>query len=138
MPTALTTLGLFLHRASPVIVGDLSQYGFRFLDNRSKRRFFVHCQISQNLAVDLDGRFFQASDETAVGQTVYTSTSIDTSDPQGAELTLPLTAVAVGVLACLDHCLLGNTEHARASTVVTFSKFQNFFVTLTSDNAALN
>ena len=28
-----------------------------------------HCQISQNLTVDLDGRFFQASDETAVGQT---------------------------------------------------------------------
>jgi hypothetical protein len=48
-----------------MIVGDLSQGGFSFLDNRSKRRFFVHCQISQNLTVDFDRRFFQASDETA-------------------------------------------------------------------------
>jgi len=106
--------------------GYLSQGGFSFLDNRSKRRFFVHCQISQNLTVDLDGRLFQASDQTAVRQTVGTSTSVDTSDPQSAELTFFLTTVTVGVLACLDYRLLGNTEYARASAVVAFSKFQNF------------
>lgn len=106
--------------------GYLSQSGFSFLDNRSKRRFFVHCQISQNLTVDLDGRFFQASDKTAVGQTVDTSTSVDTSDPQSAELTFFLTTVTVGVLACLDYRLLGNTEYAGARAVVAFSKFQNF------------
>lgn len=82
--------------------GYLSQGGFSFLDNRSKHRFFVHGQFSQNLTVDFDGRFFQASDETAVGQTVNTSTSIDTGDPQSAELTFFLTTVTVGVLACLD------------------------------------
>ncbi|OEC40254.1 hypothetical protein A7D27_16475 [Pseudomonas sp. 1D4] len=131
-------MGDVQHRDGPVIVGDLSQNGLSFLDNRSKRRFFVHCQIGQNLAVDLDGRFFQASDQTAVGQTVLTSTSVDTSDPQSAELTLALTAVTVGVLACLDYRLLGNAEHARASTVVAFGEFQNFFVTSTSDNATLN
>ncbi|MDF2642719.1 MAG: hypothetical protein K0R45_1992 [Pseudomonas sp.] len=80
-----------------MIVGDLGQSGFSFLDNCSKRRFFVHCQISQNLAVDLDRRFFQASDQTAVGQTVDTRTSVDTSDPQSAELTFFLTTVTVGV-----------------------------------------
>ncbi|ROL83748.1 hypothetical protein BK636_08730 [Pseudomonas chlororaphis] len=117
--------------------GYLSQSGFSFLDNRSKRRFFVHCQISQNLTVDLDGRFFQAGDETAVGQTVDTSTSVDTSDPQSAELTFFLTTVAVGVLACLDYRLLGNTEYAGARAVVAFSKFQNFFVTFTGNDATL-
>jgi len=71
--------------------------------------------------------FFQASDETAVGQTVNTSTSVDTSDPQSAELTFFLTTVTVGVLACLDYRLLGNTEYAGACAVVAFSKFQNFF-----------
>ena len=95
-----------------MIVGGLGQNGFGFLDNRSKRRFFVHCQISQNLTVDLDGRFFQAGDETAVRQTVDTCTSVDTSDPQSAELTFFLTTVTVGVLACLDYRLLGNTEYA--------------------------
>lgn len=39
--------------------GYLGQNGFSFLDNRSKRRFFVHSQISQNLAVDFDRRFFR-------------------------------------------------------------------------------
>jgi hypothetical protein len=95
-----------------VNAGDLGQSGFSFLDNRSKRRFFVHCQISQNLTVDLNGRFFQTGDETALVQTVNTSTRVDTSDPQSAELTFFLTTVSVGVLACLDYRLLGYTEYA--------------------------
>jgi hypothetical protein len=93
-----------------VIAGDLGQSGFSFLDNRSKRRFFVHCQISQNLTVDFDRRFFQACDETAVGQTVDTRTSVDTSDPQSAELTFFLTTVTVGVLASLDYLATRNTR----------------------------
>jgi len=106
--------------------GYLSQDGFSFLDNRSKRRFFVHCQISQNLAVDLDGRLFQTGDQTAVGQTVVASTSVDTSDPQSAELTFFLTTVTVGVLTSLDDRLLGNTEYAGTRTVVAFSSFRIF------------
>jgi hypothetical protein len=104
----------------------LSQRSFGFLDNRSKRRFFVHCQIGQNLTVDLDGRLFQTGDQTAVGQTVDTSTSIDTGDPQSAELTLPLTAVTVGILASLDYRLLGNAEYARTRSVVALASFRIF------------
>ena len=69
--------------------------------------------------------FFQAGDQAAVGQTVLTSTSVDTGDPQCAELTLALTTVTVGVLASLDHRLLGNAEHARACTVVALGELQN-------------
>ncbi|KUM44362.1 hypothetical protein AR540_21645 [Pseudomonas sp. EpS/L25] len=118
--------------------GGLSQRSFSFLDNRSKRRFFVHGQIGQYLTVDLDGRFFQAGDQTAVGQTVDTSTSVDTSDPQSAELTLTLTTVTVGVLACLDYRLLSDAEDARTGTVVAFGELQDFLVTATSDDATLN
>src|SRR5690606_25171455 len=94
----------------------LSQASLCFFDNRSKRRFFVHSQFGQNFTVDFDGRFFQASDQTAVGQTVDTSTSIDTSDPQSTELTLALLAVTIGVLTCLDDRLLGNPEYTRTRT----------------------
>src|SRR5690606_9605244 len=118
--------------------GKLGQRGFGFLDDSGEGGLFVHCQIGQNLAVDLDGRLSQASDQTAVGQTVLTSTSVDTSDPQSAELALALTAVTVGVLASLDHRLLGDAEHARTRTVVALGELQNFLVTSTSDDATLN
>src|SRR5690606_27675077 len=116
----------------------LSQASLCFFDNRSKRRFFVHGQIGQNLTVDFDRRFFQASDQTAVGQTVDTSTSIDTGDPQSTELTLALLAVTVGILTRLDDRLLGNPEYTRARTVVTFGEFQNFLVTLARHHTTLN
>src|SRR5690606_11179443 len=92
----------------------------------------------QNLAVDLDGSLLQASDQTAVGQAVDACAGVDTGDPQSAELTLLLTAVTVGVLAGLDHRLLGNAEYARTRTVVAFGEFQNLLVTTTGDDATLN
>ena len=121
-----------------MIAGELSQYGFRFLDNRSKRRLFIYSQIGQYFTVDFNGGFFQTSNQTAVGKAIDTSASIDTSDPKCPELTLTLPAVTVGVLACFDYRLLGNTENTRTRPIVAFCEFQDFFVTSTSDNATLN
>src|SRR5690606_35686171 len=94
----------------------LSQASLCFFDNRGKRRFFVHSQIGQNLTVDFDGRFLQTSDQTAVRHAINPSTSVDTSDPQSTELTLPLLALTIGILTSLDDRLLGNTEYTRART----------------------
>src|SRR5690554_8022995 len=116
----------------------LSQASLCFFDNRSKRRFFVHGQIGQNLTVDFNGRLFQTSDQTAVGHAILTSTGVDTGDPQSTELTLALLAVTIGVLTCLDDRLLGNPEYTRTRTVVTFGEFQNFLVTLTRHYTTLN
>src|SRR5690606_25116728 len=118
--------------------GKLGQRGFGFLDDSGEGGLFVHCQIGQNLAVDLDGRLSQASNQTAVGQTVLTSTSVDTSDPQSAELAVALTAVKVGVMASIDPRLLGDAEHERTRSVAALGEHYNFLVTSTSDDATLN
>src|SRR5690606_3630645 len=108
---------------------------FFFFSSRRRHTRFSRDWSSDVCSSDL---LFQAGNQTAVGQTVLTSTSVDTSDPQSAELTLALTAVAVGVLASLDYRLLGNTEHTRTSAVIAFGEFQNFLVTATSYDATLN
>ncbi|BBG29853.1 pyruvate-formatelyase-activating enzyme [Zymobacter palmae] len=89
----------------------------------------MNSQIRQNLTVDFDVGFFQASNETAVGQTVDTSSSIDTRDPQSAELAFTLAAVTVRILTSFDDCLFGYAEYARARTVVTFGQLEDLLVT---------
>jgi hypothetical protein len=53
---------------------------------------------------------------------------VDARDPQGAELTLALATITVGVLPGLGHRLLGDAEHARARAVVTLGLLQDFLV----------
>lgn len=103
----------------------LRQCSFGFLDNRSKGTLLVYSQVSQNLTVDFDVGLFQTSNKAAVGQTVDTGSSVDTCNPQSAELTLTLTTVTVRILTSFDDSLFGYTEHTAASTVVTFGLFQN-------------
>ena len=71
----------------------------------------MYCQVSQNAAIKADFCFFQASDQAAVSQTISARLGINTSDPKGAELTLTLATVTVGVLASFDYSLLGNTKY---------------------------
>ncbi len=46
----------------------------------------MDCHVGQNLAVDLDASLVQAIDEAAIGQAVFADGSVDTLDPQSAEL----------------------------------------------------
>src|SRR5690606_4276817 len=110
------------------------QAGLGFFNQSRKRCFFIHGQVSQYFTVNFNHGFFQAIDELAVRQTVQTCAGVDTRDPQLTELTLTLTTVAVSILTGFNNGLLGNTEYTAASTVVTFSLLQNFFVTTTSDH----
>ena len=50
----------------------------------------------------------QAIDHAAVRETVVTRGSVDTGNPQCAELALFLPAIAVGILSSLDDRLLGD------------------------------
>ena len=50
-------------------------------------------EVSQHLAVDFNASLRQAVDELAVGDTVRTCSSIDTSDPEATEVALLRTAV---------------------------------------------
>ena len=60
---------------------------------------------------------------------MHTGGGIDTLDPEGAKLTLANTAVAIGILTGLVHCLLGNAEHILAATVITLGSTDYLGVT---------
>ena len=76
--------------------------GFHLLDDRSKSSLVEHSHVSQHLAVEFDRSLLQAVDEHAVGHVVLTHRRVDTRDPQCAEHTLLVAAIAVGVLAWYD------------------------------------
>eukprot|EP01155_Anaeramoeba_flamelloides_P050734 Anaeramoba_flamelloidesc42128_g1_i4.p1 GENE.c42128_g1_i4~~c42128_g1_i4.p1 ORF type:complete len:147 (+),score=0.09 c42128_g1_i4:94-534(+) len=119
----------FIEVVHPYQSVGLRQCSFSLLDNRRKSSLLIYSQVSQDFTVDFDLSFFQASDEAAVGQTVDTCSSVDTCDPQCAELTLALTTVTVRILTSFDDSLFGNSEYTATSTVVTFGLFQDFLVT---------
>src|SRR5690554_7746548 len=92
-----------------------SQGCFGLLNNSGKRLLLVHGQVSQNLTIDFNIRFLQASDQTAVRQTVCTGASVDTGNPQCAERALTVAPVTVGELTSLDTGLLGKADSRPTS-----------------------
>jgi hypothetical protein len=54
---------------------------------------------------------------------MFTSRSVNTHNPQTAELTLTLPSVTIGVLACLDNGLFGYLKGTATSAVITFGSF---------------
>ncbi len=84
----------------------------------------VNGQIREHLAIDLELCFQQPVDQTAVGQAVQACGCVDTRNPQRAELALFLAAVAIGVLARLDDCLLGGPIDLAAGVVIALRPCQ--------------
>ena len=56
-------------------------------------------QVGQHLAVHLDPSLVQPADQLAVGRAVLASGGVDAGDPEGSEVALLLSTVAIGVLA---------------------------------------
>src|SRR5947209_5321546 len=92
-------------------------------------------QIREHLAVDFDFRLHQPVDQDAVRQTMKACSCVDTGNPECPELALLLTAIAVGVLACLDDCLLGCAEDLASGVVVALRLRENFLVTAPGHHA---
>ena len=71
-------------------LGDLHQFG--------KGGLILGGDIGEHLAVDLDLSPLEALDKSAVSNVIRPTGGIDAHIPQGAEFTLLITAVAVGIL----------------------------------------
>src|SRR5256884_1388486 len=108
------------------------------LRDRAECRSVVHRDVREHLAVDLDSGLAQAVDDAAVGEPVQARRGVDARDPQGAELTLVLPPVAVGVLPCLDDGLLGRAIDLAPGVVVALRLAENFLVTPAGRHATLH
>src|SRR5690606_29113829 len=73
------------------------QVVFGNLNQRRECRRFVHCEFSEDLAVNLDTSCFQALDEAVVRHVVGANRSVDALDPETTEVALADLAVAVVV-----------------------------------------
>src|SRR5690349_22395450 len=67
----------------------------------------AHGDVGQHLAVQLDARQLQAVDERRVRHALGTRGGVDAGDPEAAEVTLAVAAIAVRVRVRLHHRFLG-------------------------------
>ena len=91
-----------------------------------ERCWIVHGEVSENLAVDFHTCLVDEAHKLAVRQTFKTGCSVDTLDPEGAEIALFLLAVAVGVGEAFLPCVLSYGPHITAAAVVATGEFKDF------------
>jgi len=102
----------------------------RSLCNHSKRGRIGHGQFSQDLSVQVDLGQLQAVNELAVGETVHSGTGIDSGDPEPAEITFLLLAVAVRVHQRLVYGVGRRTKQFAATSTKTFGQLKNLISAL--------
>ena len=78
----------------------------------------IDCEVSEDLAVDLDTLSVESTHQARVREPFETSSSIDTLDPESAEVTLLVLTIAESVGQTLFPSVLGYGPDVLASTIV--------------------
>lgn len=110
-------------------------YGWRrsgvlhFVDNSFEGCGVVEGEVGENFAVDLDAGLVDEAHKLGVRKILKTGCSVDTLDPESAEIALFVLAVAVCVGETLFPGVLGNGPHIAAATEVTAGEFEDFLTT---------
>src|SRR5262249_55998938 len=92
----------------------------------------------RELGVDERRGVAGAGDEAAVGQPERAHRGIEALDPERPKGALAALAVAIGVLVCLLHRLLGDANGVLAPTVIALGGLQDFLVFGVPGDAALD
>ena len=96
-----------------------------FLDHRFKSSGVVHRQIREHFAVQVDTGLLEFAHQLGVRHAVETCTGIDTSNPQGAEISFLGFAIAVSVNEAFFNRVFGYRPNIFFTTKETFGQFQN-------------
>src|SRR5690606_25511044 len=114
------------------------QAGLGFFNELGKTRLVEDSDVRQGLAVEVNVGLLQSVHETAVRHAVHARARIDARDPQAAEDALLVATITVGVLARLDHRLLGDAEDLATRVVITLGLAQHLAVARPGDGASLD
>ncbi len=79
----------------------------------------VHGEVGENLAVDFDSGLVDESHKLAVGKILKTRSSVDTLNPESAEIALFVLTVAICICETLFPSVLGYCPHIAAATEIT-------------------
>ena len=95
------------------------------LDDSLESGLVVHGEVSEDLAVDLDTSLVECTHKCRIGHVLETSSSVDTLDPQCAEVALLVTAVTVSVCETLLPSVLRNCPNILSCTIVTLGQLKD-------------
>ena len=98
---------------------------FHFSNDSLESLRVVESEVSEHLTVNLDTGFGQSTHQLRIAHAFHTSGSIDTLNPQGAEVALLIAAVAIGVGQTLLISVLCYCPNILAGSKVTASELQN-------------
>ena len=85
----------------------------------------VDGEVSEHLAVDFNTSLVKSAHKMRVRETLEACSSVDTLNPESAEVALLGAAVAEGVGKTLLPSILGNGPDVLTGTIVTASEFQD-------------
>ena len=85
----------------------------------------VHGEVGEHLAVDLDTGLGELAHQDTVAHTLHTSGSIDTLDPQAAEVALLVATITVGIGQTFLPGILCYCPNILAGSEIAAGKLQN-------------
>ena len=100
--------------------------GFDLVADSLEGSGIVHCEVSEHLAVDLDTSLMDEAHELGVGKILKTCSSVDTLNPEGAEVALFLLAVAVSIGQTFLPGIFGDGPDVTARAIVAAGEFEDF------------
>ncbi len=87
----------------------------------------VYCEVGEHLTVYLDTSLAEFTHENRIAHTLETSSSIDTLNPQTAEIALLVAAVTICIGETLFPGVFGYCPNIFAGTKVATSELKNSF-----------
>ena len=90
-----------------------------FVNNCLESLRVIHAEVSEDLAVDIDAVGVEQTHELRIAETLKTGGSIDTLDPESAEVALLRTTIAECISQTFLPGILSNGPHILAGTNVT-------------------
>ena len=94
--------------------------------------------LGEHLTVKLDAGNLETVHELRVGNVVHAGGSVDAGNPEAADLTLLVTAIAVLVLEGVLHLLLSMLVRTGGSAIVALGLLQDGAMVLTGVESALH
>ena len=115
----------FIQSTCQLVNSSTCQYLLYLLNDSLESLGIVDCEVSKNLTVDLDTSLVECTHENRVAHTLETCGSVDTLNPQCAEVALLVTTVAICICETLLPCVFGYGPNILAGTIVAAGKFED-------------
>ena len=100
--------------------------GFDLVADSLEGSGVVHCEVSEHLAVDLDACLVDEAHELGVGEVLNAGSSVDTLNPECAEVALFLLAVAVSIGQTFFPGIFGDGPDVTARALVAAGVLEDF------------